>query len=81
MIADSVEELHAFAAALGLRRAWFQRQPPHYDLTPGKRWEAAHRGAIEISRRELVTKLRESRQHEVDTLPSVITTLPFNENS
>jgi hypothetical protein len=82
MIADSVEELHAFAATLGLRRAWFQRQPPHYDLTSGKRWEAMHRGAIEISRRELVTRLRASRaQHDIDTLPSPITTLPFNENS
>ena len=37
----SFEELHAFAARLGLRRAWFQRD--HYDLPPQgarRRWRS-----------------------------------------
>ena len=34
-----LEELHAMAARLGLRREWFQDKPrsPHYDLVPSKR--------------------------------------------
>lgn len=49
LTADTVEELHAFAAKLGLKRAWFQDKEgrPHYDLTPGKRWQALRLGAIE----------------------------------
>ena len=39
MVSDrSVEELHAFASEIGLRRKWFQDGPrPHYDLRPSKR--------------------------------------------
>ena len=41
-----VEELHAFAARLGLRRAWFQRD--HYDLPPHGRAAAVALGAEEV---------------------------------
>ena len=36
MVSDrSVEELHAFASEMGLRRGWFQGgRHPHYDLRP-----------------------------------------------
>lgn len=44
--------LHAFAARLGLRRAWFQGD--HYDLTPGRRVLAVAAGAREASRAEAV---------------------------
>jgi hypothetical protein len=49
--ADSAEELHAFAASIGLRRAWFQARPgrpdrDHYDLTRSKRAEALRAGAV-----------------------------------
>jgi transcriptional regulator len=49
--ADSTDELHAFAARLGLRREWFQsrvRRPEkdHYDLTRAGRERALELGAI-----------------------------------
>lgn len=52
MVTDaSLEELHALAAKLGLRRAWFQNKPthPHYDLTSAKRALALKPGAQAIS--------------------------------
>ncbi len=54
MTADSLDELHAFAAHIGLRRAWFQRHviAPHYDLTPKRRQAAVNAGAVELSFRE-----------------------------
>lgn len=67
MIADTVEELHAFAASIGLRRSWFQPKPAHYDLTRSKRYQAVKQGAIEIDKRELVKKLRDARVKEMLT--------------
>lgn len=36
---ESLDELHAMAERLGLKREWFQDKPnsPHYDLVPSKR--------------------------------------------
>ncbi len=51
--ADTEEELHAFAARIGMKRAWAQvsrRGVPHYDLTPGRRAAAVEKGAIEFDR-------------------------------
>lgn len=47
------EELHAFAASLGLRRSWFQASAsgPHYDLTASKRRLAVAKGAVELDGR------------------------------
>lgn len=53
MTADTPDELHAFAARLGLRRSWAQHEGTarlHYDLTPGKRAAAVHLGAVEVQR-------------------------------
>lgn len=48
-----VEELHAFAARLGMKRAWFQDgSTPHYDLTPGRRERALKLGAVFVPARE-----------------------------
>lgn len=60
MFADTVEELHRFAAGLGLRKSYFQDKPgfPHYDLTPVKRNMAILKGA-EI--KQVLTFLREKR--------------------
>jgi hypothetical protein len=50
-----LDELHAFAARLGLRREWFQGD--HYDL-PEDRWdEAVSLGATPIDSAELVRRL------------------------
>lgn len=52
--ADSLDELHAFARKLRLRREWFQDHAsmPHYDLTIEKRARAVKLGAVEVSARE-----------------------------
>ncbi len=44
----SLEELHAFAAQLGMKREWFQDHPkmPHYDITAEQRLIALKMGAI-----------------------------------
>lgn len=49
LTADTLDELHAFAKRLGLRREWFQdhRVMPHYDLTP-KRFAAAVAAGAEV---------------------------------
>jgi hypothetical protein len=51
---EDIEELHAFAEQIGMRRAWFQehRIAPHYDLTPTRREAAVQLGAIEVGRRQ-----------------------------
>lgn len=63
LIADSVEELMAFAIGMGLRPEWFQsKSTPHFDLTAEGRSLAVEHGAIELNQRELVAKLRELRK-------------------
>jgi hypothetical protein len=62
LIADTEEELHAFAAAIGMKRAWFQPTSfPHYDLTPARRAAAVGLGAVEVTRHELVAVMRRVR--------------------
>lgn len=51
--ADDLDELFAFAAKLGLPRAWLQTKPgrpwkDHYDLPEPMRFQAVALGAIEI---------------------------------
>ena len=56
LTANSPEELHGFAAGIGLGRAWFQNADNvrwHYDVTPGRRAAALRAGAREIDRRGL----------------------------
>lgn len=68
LIADTEEELHEFAAKLGLARAWFQEpefagapckegslaaEMWHYDVTDGKRARAIQLGAKAVGWREL----------------------------
>jgi len=60
LTADTNEELHAFAARIGLKRSWFQKSTsgPHYDLTVGKRVQAVAAGALEITDKEAVEKMK-----------------------
>lgn len=65
LLADSEEELHGFAASLGIHRSSYQGPPrtgkPHYDLTAWERRRAIARGAIACSRQEIVGVLRAVR--------------------
>lgn len=62
MLADSLDELHAMAGQIGLRRAWFQDNgTPHYDLCQSKRRMAIQLGAVEIDRRQTVALIRQLR--------------------
>ena len=49
MFADTLEELHAMAKAIGMKYSWFQDKPalPHYDLVESRRKRAIAQGAIE----------------------------------
>jgi hypothetical protein len=64
MYADTLEELHAMAFRLALRRDWFQNSPTlaHCDLVPSKRAAAVRLGAVEQDRRQAVAKWRELRK-------------------
>lgn len=66
LLADTDEELHAFAARLGLRRSWHQKPGTaisHYDVADTKRDLAIRLGAQQISymgeqSRELIRRKR-----------------------
>lgn len=72
LTADTREELHAFAARLGLRRSWFQNAGNyrwHYDVVPTKRAQALRLGAVEIDRHGLAA-LMAKRRAELAAAPS-----------
>lgn len=67
LTADTTEELHRFAAGLGLRRAWFQEHAHdplrhHYDVTEALRHEAIDRGAVAVTWRQAARVRRQRRQ-------------------
>jgi hypothetical protein len=72
LLADTEDELHAFAARLGLRRSWYQRRGPddhrwHYDVTPAVRARAVGHGAVEVDWRfvgKLMARRREEKRRE-----------------
>ena len=67
LLADTEEELHAFAGKIDVRRSWFQGYAtPHYDLTPARRDRAVKAGAIQIDSRETVRMIRKLRAAAVD---------------
>ena len=53
---ESFDELHRFAQGLGLRRLSFQGD--HYDVPAALRVDAIRNGAVTVTGRELVTRLR-----------------------
>jgi hypothetical protein len=66
LLADNIDELHRFAATLGLHRLSYQGPPktsaPHYDLTAWERRRAIAQGAIVCDRAVIVTVLRQLRK-------------------
>jgi Protein of unknown function (DUF4031) len=68
LFADTQQELHAFAAKLGLRRSYFQPGQPrgdgspsphwHCDLTAGMRQQAIRLGAQPLTSRESIEIIR-----------------------
>lgn len=73
LIADTPEELHAFASRLGCQRRHAQTSRMgnlHYDLTRSRRAQALLLGAKQLDRRDYVNKLRELRGDEPLSEPS-----------
>lgn len=65
MYADTLAELHAAAAYIGLKREWFQDEKlQHYDLTANKRKAAVAAGVKEASHRHMVTYMRRANTEE-----------------
>lgn len=63
MVTDGgLEELHEFAALLGIQRCRFQDHPrhPHYDLLPASRALAVALGAVEVTTREMARIVRQN---------------------
>jgi hypothetical protein len=60
LVADTVDELHEFAARLGLRPEWFQRKTlyPHYDVTTSVRERALKLGAVAAHKETVVTRAK-----------------------
>ena len=62
MLADSEEELHRFAAMIGVHRLLYQGPPktsaPHYDITGLERVRALRLGAIACDREQIVAVFR-----------------------
>lgn len=56
LTADTLEELHAFAALAGVKRCWYHPSngKPHYDITDDERATALERGAQPVSSREVL---------------------------
>jgi hypothetical protein len=73
MIADTSDELHAMAAAIGVQRKWCQKEGTpneHYDISLGMRKKAVAAGAAEITQRELSMKVLNRRRAAV-ALPAL----------
>jgi hypothetical protein len=60
---ENLEELHEFAARIGMRRAWLHdaKDLPHYDLNPKRRKVAVSAGAVECDKYKTVEVLRANR--------------------
>jgi len=66
LVADDIDELHRFAAQLGLHRLSYQGPPktsrPHYDLTSYERRRAIAYGATTCDRTMIVAVLHGLRR-------------------
>ncbi|MEE4156199.1 DUF4031 domain-containing protein [Pseudomonas viridiflava] len=77
LVADSLDELHAFADKLGLRRSWFQSKTlyPHYDVTKSVRTRALAMGAHGADREKIVSCAKRMRSEMIqayrDAIPGI----------
>ena len=66
LVADTEEELHAMADAIGVARKWYQyphkSRHPHYDICLTKRARAVALGAVEIRWRDSPVITRKCRE-------------------
>jgi hypothetical protein len=67
MVADTEDELHAMAAAIGVERRWYQGD--HYDVTKSAKRRAIRLGAVETTWRELALWANARRRGEVPASP------------
>ena len=74
LVADTLEELHDFAARLGLQRRWFQGRAryPHYDVTVTVRSRALRMGAIDADRATLIACCKRVRAVQGDCTETVL---------
>jgi hypothetical protein len=75
MIADTLDELHALAQRIGLRRSWFQNhgRTPHYDIgTERVRALAIVHGALDCVRRAPAAHSRSARLTSIPLLSYTI---------
>lgn len=64
MLADTLDELHAMADKIGMKREWFQPEStPHYDVSRERRALAIKNGAIVADRRTVVALIRKWREN------------------
>lgn len=69
LVADSLDELHEFAAMLNLPRSWFHKGAsyPHYDVTTEFRIRAIEQGANEVNSRYVLGIAKELKIQHIDS--------------
>lgn len=69
LTADSLGELHTFAASMGFSARAFHKgaRHPHYDITEGQRLRALRSGAHPVTAREIVRIARQAIKRESST--------------
>lgn len=63
LVADTITELHAFAASIGVKPHFFHKSASylHYDITSEQRDKAIAAGAVQVSSKELLLKAKEMK--------------------
>ncbi len=63
MMADTLDELHAMAERIGMKREWFQpKSSPHYDVSLARRAQAIEHGALVADKYKIVELIRKYRE-------------------
>lgn len=60
LAADSLDELHEFAAKIGVKKCWYHnhRLVPHYDVNETQRLTAIDNGAVPMGTKEIILRAR-----------------------